>query len=116
MFISDYKMITKYIHTVFDLCRRFSNFNASKELPFDLEDALTLWLNKVNHANTKRYQNTKPGMSTLPQPGTKFVREKPACINFPFIEDLVECFPDGKSVLSALLFYCPDVIGIDGMF
>lgn len=27
--------------------RRFSNFSASKEMPFDLEDAMLFWINKV---------------------------------------------------------------------
>lgn len=28
--------------------KRFSNFSASKELPFDLEDAMVFWINKVS--------------------------------------------------------------------
>lgn len=27
--------------------KRFSTFRASKELPFDLEDAMVFWINKV---------------------------------------------------------------------
>lgn len=27
--------------------KRFSTFSASKELPFDLEDAMVFWINKV---------------------------------------------------------------------
>lgn len=27
----------------------FSTFSASKELPYDLEDAMIFWINKVNH-------------------------------------------------------------------
>lgn len=27
--------------------KRFSTFSASKELPFDLEDAMIFWINKV---------------------------------------------------------------------
>lgn len=27
--------------------KRFSNFSASKEMPFDLEDAMLFWINKV---------------------------------------------------------------------
>lgn len=28
--------------------KRFSTFSASKELPYDLEDAMVFWINKVN--------------------------------------------------------------------
>lgn len=30
--------------------KRFSTFSASKELPYDLEDAMIFWINKVNNA------------------------------------------------------------------
>lgn len=31
--------------------RRFANFSASKELPYNLEDAMVFWINKVNPQN-----------------------------------------------------------------
>lgn len=31
--------------------KRFSTFSASKELPFDLEDAMVFWINKVQTKN-----------------------------------------------------------------
>lgn len=37
--------------------KRFSTFSASKELPFDLEDAMVFWINKVRtyiHAIQKK--------------------------------------------------------------
>lgn len=39
------------IEKVVSSVKRFSNFSASKELPFDLEDAMLFWINKVT---TKR--------------------------------------------------------------
>lgn len=35
------------IEKVVSSVKRFSNFSASKELPFDLEDAMLFWINKV---------------------------------------------------------------------
>lgn len=35
------------IERVVTSVKRFSNFSASKELPFDLEDAMVFWINKV---------------------------------------------------------------------
>lgn len=35
------------IEKVVSSVKRFSNFSASKELPFDLEDAMVFWINKV---------------------------------------------------------------------
>lgn len=31
--------------------KRFSTFSASKELPYDLEDAMVFWINKVKFAD-----------------------------------------------------------------
>ncbi|CAB1435336.1 unnamed protein product [Pleuronectes platessa] len=36
------------IEKVVSSVKRFSNFSASKELPFDMEDAMLFWINKVN--------------------------------------------------------------------
>lgn len=33
--------------------KRFSTFSASKELPFDLEDAMVFWINKVQKQTHK---------------------------------------------------------------
>lgn len=35
------------IEKVVTSVKRFSNFSASKQLPFDLEDAMVFWINKV---------------------------------------------------------------------
>lgn len=35
------------IEKVVTCVKRFSTFSASKELPFDLEDAMVFWINKV---------------------------------------------------------------------
>lgn len=35
------------IEKVVDSVKRFSTFSSSQELPFDLEDAMIFWINKV---------------------------------------------------------------------
>lgn len=37
------------IEKVVSSVKRFANFSASKELPFDLEDAMVFWINKVRN-------------------------------------------------------------------
>lgn len=44
--------------------KRFSTFSASKELPFDLEDAMVFWINKVgthrrSHSTDKQCRYNK---------------------------------------------------------
>jgi len=38
--------------------KRFSTFSASKDLPFDLEDAMVFWINKVQTHTHKPQRNT----------------------------------------------------------
>lgn len=38
------------IEKVVDSVKRFSTFSSSQELPFDLEDAMIFWINKVQTA------------------------------------------------------------------
>lgn len=38
------------IEKVVDSVKRFSTFSSSQELPFDLEDAMIFWINKVQIA------------------------------------------------------------------
>ena len=43
--------------------KRFSTFSASKELPFDLEDAMVFWINKVGTHSTDKNTTFKGDLS-----------------------------------------------------
>lgn len=101
----------------------FSSFNASKELPFDLEDALLLWMNKICAAlNENQLKKQKQHAEQLLQNQDKAKRfrfrrdqlQPKVQIAFPMMEELLKDISDGKSLLGIIMFYHPTVIGIEG--
>ena len=104
------------------ISRRFSTFSASRELPFDLEDALLLWVNKTNVAvNAKYTQTTQSSTGKLLRNREQVKKTglhsevEPPVVVFPVIDDLLKGLCDGRSLLGVLMFYEPNVINIEGM-
>ncbi|PKU32573.1 hypothetical protein llap_17123 [Limosa lapponica baueri] len=73
--------------------KRFSTFSASKELPYDLEDAMVFWINKV------RYRRDHLSSRQLPY--------------FPLLEDLMKDGSDGAALLAVIHYYCPEQMKLD---
>ncbi|XP_063172483.1 calmodulin-regulated spectrin-associated protein 1 isoform X2 [Candoia aspera] len=71
----------------------FSTFSASKELPYDLEDAMIFWINKV------RYRRDHLSSRQLPF--------------FPLLEDLMKDCSDGAALLAVIHYYCPEQMKLD---
>uniref|UniRef100_A0A8C5AX31 Uncharacterized protein n=1 Tax=Gadus morhua TaxID=8049 RepID=A0A8C5AX31_GADMO len=100
--------------------KRFSTFSASKELPFDLEDAMLFWINKVNmkmREYTEREHKVK--QHPLESPGHQKVRYRREHGGgrllpfFPVMEDLMKDVCDGAALLSVVHYYCPDVMKLE---
>ncbi|CAL8249083.1 unnamed protein product [Merluccius merluccius] len=100
--------------------KRFSTFSASKELPFDLEDAMVFWINKVNmkmRENTEREHKVK--QHPLESPNHQKVRYRREHASgrqlpfFPVMEDLMKDVCDGAALLSVVHYYCPDVMKLE---
>ncbi|XP_057309333.1 calmodulin-regulated spectrin-associated protein 1-B-like isoform X2 [Hydractinia symbiolongicarpus] len=85
------------IQHIVDVVRNFSTYNASKELPFDLEDAFLLWINKVN-------LSVENNSNRSHQQGAKKFRQA---------NDLKSCLRDSKMLLSLFSFYFPDVLNMN---
>uniref|UniRef100_A0AAV2MR89 Calmodulin-regulated spectrin-associated protein 1 n=1 Tax=Knipowitschia caucasica TaxID=637954 RepID=A0AAV2MR89_KNICA len=100
--------------------KRFSTFSASKELPFDLEDAMVFWINKVNtkmREISEREHKVKP--HPLESPGhqkVRYRREHGAGRHLPFfppVEDLMRDVCDGAALLAVVHYYCSDLMKIE---
>ena len=103
---------------MFSFHSSFASFNAAKELPFDLEDALLLWINKVNSTNEKRIKKVRsPETSLNSSPGRfRFKRDQvleKSLTLFPKLDDLQMDVSNGRALLSLLLFYCPDALSYE---
>ncbi|KAM4615762.1 calmodulin-regulated spectrin-associated protein 1-B isoform 2-T2 [Polymixia lowei] len=100
--------------------KRFSTFSASKELPFDLEDAMVFWINKVNmkmREITERDHKVKP--HPLESPSHQKVRYRREHASgrqlpfFPLLEDLMRDVFDGAALLAVVHYYCPDLMKLE---
>ncbi|XP_077478915.1 calmodulin-regulated spectrin-associated protein 1-like isoform X1 [Stigmatopora argus] len=127
------------VEKVVSSVKRFSNFSASKERPMDLEDAMVLWLNKVNtkmssisekemtlkqHFDSPSHQ--KPDLLHAlahcllePVEFSRVVRYRRdylsgrALQHFSLIDDLCKDVCDGAALLALIHFYCPELMRLE---
>ncbi|KAG7266535.1 LOW QUALITY PROTEIN: hypothetical protein CRUP_000995 [Coryphaenoides rupestris] len=100
--------------------KRFSTFSASKELPFDLEDAMVFWINKVN-MKLREYAEREHRVKQHPleSPSHQKVRYRREHASgrqqsfFPVMEDLMKDVSDGAALLAVVHYYCPDVMKLE---
>ncbi|KAM4634070.1 calmodulin-regulated spectrin-associated protein 1a [Polymixia lowei] len=128
------------IEKVVSSVKRFSNFSASKDLPFNLEDAMVFWINKVNikmreisdkELKMKQHLLDSPGhqkpdiMHALahcllePVEFSRVVRYRRDHLSgrtlqhFPLLDDLMKDLSDGTALLAVMHFYCPEVMRLE---
>ncbi|XP_055516103.1 calmodulin-regulated spectrin-associated protein 1-B isoform X2 [Leucoraja erinacea] len=111
--------------------KRFSTFSASKELPYDLEDAMVFWINKVNlkmreitEKEFKLKQQVIESPSHQKSPSkwywklvpVRYRRDHPLNKQLPFfplMEDLMRDACDGCSLLAIIHYYCPELMKLE---
>uniref|UniRef100_A0AAZ3P6I1 Calmodulin-regulated spectrin-associated protein 1-B-like n=1 Tax=Oncorhynchus tshawytscha TaxID=74940 RepID=A0AAZ3P6I1_ONCTS len=120
------------IEKVVACVKRFSTFSASKELPFDLEDAMVFWINKVNlkmreiterelkvkhhplespnHQKVRLEQHSKDLVQVRYRREHTSGRQLPF---FPLLEDLMRDVCDGAALLTVVHYYCPNLMKLD---
>uniref|UniRef100_A0A8C7MII4 Calmodulin regulated spectrin-associated protein 1b n=1 Tax=Oncorhynchus kisutch TaxID=8019 RepID=A0A8C7MII4_ONCKI len=129
------------IEKVVACVKRFSTFSASKELPFDLEDAMVFWINKVNlkmREITERELKVKHHPLESPNhQKSDFMHALAHCMLepeelelstvryrrehtsgrqlpfFPLLEDLMRDVCDGAALLTVVHYYCPNLMKLD---
>ncbi|KAM9338756.1 calmodulin-regulated spectrin-associated protein 1a [Symphorus nematophorus] len=128
------------IEKVVSSVKRFSNFSASKELPFDLEDAMVFWINKVmikmreimeKELKMKQHllespSHQKPDILHAlahcllePVEFSRVVRYRRDHLSgrtlqhFPLLDDLLKDVCDGTALLAVIHFYCPELIRLE---
>ncbi|XP_077457447.1 calmodulin-regulated spectrin-associated protein 1-B isoform X2 [Stigmatopora argus] len=99
---------------------RFSTFNPSKELPFDLEDAMVFWINKVNtkmrEISEKEYKVKHHLLESPSHQKVRYRREHASGRHLPFfplLEDLMRDVCDGAALLTVVHYYCPDLMKME---
>ncbi|XP_056145853.1 calmodulin-regulated spectrin-associated protein 1-B-like [Lampris incognitus] len=100
--------------------KRFSTFSASKELPFDLEDAMVFWINKVNmkmrEISEREYKVKQHPLESPSHQKVRYRREHASGRQLPFfplLEDLMRDVCDGAALLTVVHYYCPDIMKLE---
>ncbi|KYO23428.1 calmodulin-regulated spectrin-associated protein 1 isoform A [Alligator mississippiensis] len=100
--------------------KRFSTFSASKELPYDLEDAMVFWINKVNlkmrEITEKEFKLKQQLMESPGHQKVRYRRDHPSNRQlpyFPMLEDLMKDGSDGAALLAVIHYYCPEQMKLD---
>uniref|UniRef100_A0A8C5N531 Calmodulin regulated spectrin associated protein 1 n=1 Tax=Leptobrachium leishanense TaxID=445787 RepID=A0A8C5N531_9ANUR len=108
------------IEKVVSSVKRFSTFSASKELPYDLEDAMVFWINKVNlkmrEILDKEHRLKQQIIESPSHPKVRYRRDHPSLRHlpyFPLLEDLMKDVSDGAALLTVVHFYCPDQMKLE---
>lgn len=108
------------IEKVVSSVKRFSTFSASKELPYDLEDAMVFWINKVNmkmrEILEKEHRLKQQIIESPSHPKVRYRRDHPSNRQlpyFPLLEELMKDISDGGALLTVIHFYCPELMKLD---
>nr|XP_020452296.1 calmodulin-regulated spectrin-associated protein 2 isoform X2 [Monopterus albus] len=101
--------------------RQYSSYNPEEETPYDTEDAVTTWINKVNEylkgimAREQRKKETQ-GAEHAGSPRARYRKEQTSAQPVPWIpplDNLLKDSADGSALGALLHFYCPQLLQLD---
>ncbi|RMC08409.1 hypothetical protein DUI87_14653 [Hirundo rustica rustica] len=109
------------VEKVISCTQQYSTFFQAAEVPYDIEDAVMYWINKVNeHLKDimEQEQKLKEHHSAESAGGQKaryrkeqtLLKQLP-CI--PLVENLLKDGTDGCALAALIHFYCPDIIKLE---
>ncbi|XP_073427856.1 calmodulin-regulated spectrin-associated protein 2-like isoform X2 [Dendrobates tinctorius] len=112
------------IEKVIACVHKYSPFFQTAELPYDIEDAVMYWINKVNghlkgileqEQRVKEQQNMDPNASQKARyrKEQNLYKQLP-CI--PLMENILKDGTDGCAIAALIHFYCPDVVRLEGIY
>uniref|UniRef100_A0A3B4TVC0 Calmodulin regulated spectrin-associated protein family, member 2a n=1 Tax=Seriola dumerili TaxID=41447 RepID=A0A3B4TVC0_SERDU len=116
-----YTVETVSVEKVMACICQYSSSNPDVETPYDTEDAVTTWINKVNEylkdivaqeQRKKETQSAEPAGS----PRARYRKEQASTQPVPWIppvDNLLKDSTDGSALGALLHFYCPQLLQLD---
>lgn len=115
-----YTVETVSVDKVMSCIQQYSFEESEEETPYDTEDTVTTWINKVNeylkdiliHEQKKETENTDPAGA----PRARYRKEQTASQPVPWIppvDNLLKDNTDGSALAALLHFYCPQLLSLD---
>uniref|UniRef100_A0A669CL49 Calmodulin regulated spectrin-associated protein family, member 2a n=1 Tax=Oreochromis niloticus TaxID=8128 RepID=A0A669CL49_ORENI len=116
-----YTVETVSVEKVMACICQYPSCYAEVETPYDTEDAVTTWINKVNEylkeivAQEQRKKETQ-GTETAGSPRARYRKEQASTQPVPWIppvDNLLKDSTDGSALGALLHFYCPQLLPLD---
>uniref|UniRef100_A0A673YU41 Calmodulin regulated spectrin associated protein family member 2 n=1 Tax=Salmo trutta TaxID=8032 RepID=A0A673YU41_SALTR len=89
-----------------------------RDLPYDTEDAVTTWINKVNeHLREILVEEQRLRESSCPESTARYRREhakQRSAPSLPLVENLLKDNTDGCALAALVHFYCPTSVRLEG--
>uniref|UniRef100_A0AAR2KLW0 CKK domain-containing protein n=1 Tax=Pygocentrus nattereri TaxID=42514 RepID=A0AAR2KLW0_PYGNA len=102
-----YTVETVSVEKVVVCMQQYSTDYAEGDVPYDTEDAVTSWMNKVVTSPTKWYMKLVPARYRKEQVLPKTVPW------IPPVDNLLKDSTDGCGLAALLHFYCPDIVKLE---
>ncbi|XP_043376713.1 calmodulin-regulated spectrin-associated protein 2 isoform X7 [Chelonia mydas] len=109
------------VEKVIACAQQYSAFFQATDLPYEIEDAVMYWINKVNeHLKDIMEQEQKlkehPSVETPGGQKARYRKEQTLlkqlpCI--PLVENLLKDGTDGCALAALIHFYCPDIVKLE---
>ncbi|KAK7889811.1 hypothetical protein WMY93_025371 [Mugilogobius chulae] len=109
------------VDKVMSCMHQYSSPDSEEETPYDTEDTVTIWINKVNEylkdiliqeQKMRETQNTDPAGA----PRARYRKEQSPSQPVPWIppvDNLLKDSTDGSALAALLHFYCPQLLPLD---
>ncbi|KAM4738524.1 calmodulin-regulated spectrin-associated protein 2a isoform 3-T3 [Anableps anableps] len=115
-----YTVETVNVEKVMACIHQYSSSNSEEEKPYDTEDAVTTWINKVNeYLKDVVAQEQKKETQSAEQTGSLRARyRKEQALTqlapwIPLVDNLLKDSTDGSALGALLHFYCPQLLPLD---
>ncbi|XP_077188897.1 calmodulin-regulated spectrin-associated protein 2 isoform X2 [Paroedura picta] len=109
------------VEKVIACAQQYSSFFQATDLPYDIEDAVMFWINKVNEhlkdimeqeQKLKEHQSVEtPGGQKARYRKEQTLLKQLPCI--PLVENLLKDGTDGCALAALVHFYCPDIVRLE---
>ncbi|XP_054645288.1 calmodulin-regulated spectrin-associated protein 2a isoform X4 [Dunckerocampus dactyliophorus] len=117
-----YAADTLSVEKVMASIRPYSSCNSEEETPYDTEDAVTTWINKINEylkdivAQEEKKKKETQNAETAGSPRARYRKEQSSTQVIPWIppvDNLLKDSTDGSALGALLHFYCPQLLPLD---
>ncbi|KAI5615347.1 calmodulin-regulated spectrin-associated protein 2-like isoform X4, partial [Silurus asotus] len=108
------------VERVLSCVQKYSPFFPEEDFPYDAEEAVTTWINKVNeYLREIMAQEQKIGKTLEAKPAVQkghFKKEDPKAqpaLYLPLVDNLLKDNTDGCALVALLHFYCPNPVPLE---